>query len=468
MVEQIIGKVVLLGQWSYLLLFLTAFLESSAFIGLVVPGETVVVIAGFLSYNGYLNTWDCVLLAAGGAVMGDSMGYLLGSRVWRNYYRTHRKILFIREAYVEKTYAYFRRHGVSTVFFGRFISVLRLFVPMVAGMSEMPYGRFLFYNASGGILWSFTFVSLGFFFGESWQLAERWAGRVGVFVLFILIVVAVFLYFYGKIIKRKARYYAWFRARGARINSHPYVAGFKERHPEFVSLLVKRLSPGGYLGLHLTIGLTLSCVFMLIFGLMLKGLFNSYLLGETDPWLAGTIQYFNIAPVTSFMEYVSFLSGRSMVLAAGVLITPYFLAKRRYSFIAGYFTSVGGGIILIVMINAAVNWMLLAARPRHMWNVAWSFPGEHSVMSVVSFGILSYFVVREIRSWKGRVMAGTVAVFLVLLTGMSSVYLRLSHISEILAGYAGGLFWLSICITGLEVHRRKARSMRRAEKKQKK
>lgn len=464
MIEQLLGKIVLLGQWGYLFLFLSAFLESSAFVGLVIPGETIVVIAGFLSYNGYLYMWDCVLLAAAGAVLGDSVGYLLGSRVWRSYYNSNRRVFFIREAYVNRTYEYFRLHGEATVFFGRFISVLRLLVPVVAGMSGMSYGRFLLYNAGGGVVWALMFTSLGYFFGESWQLAEKWSGAAGVFMLFILILAAVFVYSYGKIIKRKARYYEWAGSAYAALRSHPYVTRFKERHPEVVSLLVKRLSPGGYLGLHLTVGLTLSSVFILIFGLMLEVIFNSYPLGETEALLASTVRYFNSPSIRAFMEYVSYLSGRHMVLAAGVLLTPYFLAKKRYSYIAGYFTSVVGGIVLVVMINAAVNWMLPMIRLRGLWNAAWSFPGEHSVMSTVSFGILSYFIIRGIRSWRGRVMTGTVAVFLALLTGMSSVYLGLSHISEILAGYAGGLFWLTVCITGLEVHRRKTDSRSRRGK----
>lgn len=460
--EQFISKVALLGQWGYLIIFLSAFLESSAFVGLIIPGETIVVISGFLAYHGYLNIWDCVLIAAAGAVMGDSVGYALGGHIGKGYFKTHKSLFVIKDYHIEKTYGYFRKHGPSTVFFGRYISFFRLFVPFVAGMSEMPYGRFLLYNAAGGITWAFLFTLLGYFFGESWQLAEVWAGRAGGFMVFILAIAAVFIYAYARIVKNKARLYAWFRAKYDSANSHPYVTGFKRRHPRAVSFLVNRLSPGSYLGLHLTVGLTLSSALILLFGLLLTSVFSSYPLAGTNPWLAARIQHFEIPAVTAFMKSVAYLSGRKAILGASLLIMPFLLGRKRYDYIAGYLASVIGGMVLIVTINSAVNWILPAARLKTLWNSSWSFPGEHAVMSTVFFGILCYFIIRGVRSWRVRVMTGTVAAFLVLLTGMSSVYLRLGHISEILAGYVGGLFWLSICVTGLSVYRRKAESRRRS------
>jgi membrane-associated phospholipid phosphatase len=88
----------------------------------------------------------------------------------------------------------------------------------------------------------------------------------------------------------------------------------------------------------------------------------------------------------------------------------------------------------------------------------WSFLSGHGVMSVIFYGIVTYFIVRSMRSWKPRVFIMIIAMFIVFLIGFSRIYLQVHYLSDVIAGYVGGLFWLTICITGLEVYRGKIES----------
>lgn len=454
MVEKILHIVGHLGHWGYLAIFLAAFLESSAFLGLMVPGESIVVIAGLLASQGTLEVGDCLWVIALGAVLGDSVGYSLGKAIGRGYFEKHHRLLLLKEKHIRKVDGYFQRHGGKTVFFGRFVGLLRAMAPFVAGMSRMPYRSFALYNIAGGVLWSVTFTLLGYYFGQSWQLVEKWSGRTGVFILFIVLIVVGFAYLYRKILSRQVEIYGWFQCRYNRFTDSQRIKSFVTRHPEAVAFIRERLSPRSYLGVHLTIGLLVSMVFVWIFG----GITEDILTGDpfvvVDKWVISHVLYFGAHPVTEFMKSVTFLGSGVTIASSSVIVIVSLALRKRIDYIAGYLTAILGDSILIVVLKEAIH------RPRPITETTliqvggWSFPSGHAMLSIVFYGIISYFIIRDLKSWRLQVLTCTLAGFLVFLIGLSRIYLQVHYLSDIVAGYAGGLFWLSICITGLEVYRR--------------
>ncbi len=179
------------GIVGYAILFALAFLESCAFIGVFVPGQIVVALAGFLAAHGYLNAYDCLWVVSVAVVMGESLSYYLGTLARSGYLERHHRLLRLKEKYLPATDAYFHSHGGKTVIIGRFVGVLRAFTPFVAGMARMSYFRFLIFSALGGTLWAGVFIAAGYVFGESWRLFERWSGRAGAALVLILIAVGI-------------------------------------------------------------------------------------------------------------------------------------------------------------------------------------------------------------------------------------------------------------------------------------
>lgn len=163
-----------LGYW---VVFFASFLEAIPFSGLIIPGNILLVVAGILSYEGYLDTYDMLFLAVLGAILGDVAGYYIGA-----FYRNGRKNISemergdrypFKKRYLEKTERFFEKHGGKSVFFGRFIGPLRPFVPFFAGASKMPLGRFMYYNIASALLWAFGFFFLGYLFEGSMRIVKR-------------------------------------------------------------------------------------------------------------------------------------------------------------------------------------------------------------------------------------------------------------------------------------------------------
>jgi undecaprenyl-diphosphatase len=181
-----------LGHWAYAFVFVVAALEASAFIGLVVPGETLTVAAGFLASAGALDLAPTIVAAALGAIAGDSIGYEMGRRLGRAWLVRHGARFGFGESRLARIEARFARYGGATIFLARFVGFVRAFAPFVAGAARMPYRQFLFFNVAGAGAWACVFVLVGYFVGESWWIAERWVGRVGLIAAVVVIAAALF------------------------------------------------------------------------------------------------------------------------------------------------------------------------------------------------------------------------------------------------------------------------------------
>jgi membrane protein DedA with SNARE-associated domain len=179
MLDWLIDIVWSIGPWGYVVVFIGAALESAAFLGLLVPGESLVIVSGALASAGLFEPPILIAVVSAGAVIGDSIGYELGHRLGRPWLLRRGTRLGFRKDRVEAVDAFFARHGGKAVLIGRFIGFLRALAPFVAGASRMPYGRFLAYNAAGAILWTVACVVLGYVLGAAWPIAEKWVGRAG-------------------------------------------------------------------------------------------------------------------------------------------------------------------------------------------------------------------------------------------------------------------------------------------------
>ena len=157
----------LVGPWLYLVAGGLAFGEAAVMLGLVLPGETALLVAGFAAYQGWIGLVPMIAVAVGAAALGDTVGYEMGLHLgprlrWSGLGRRVGEQRWIRAE------QFLRRHGGTAVLAGRFTAVLRALTPGLAGMSRMPYLRtFLPYNLAGAILWGAGCVLLGYGFSAS-------------------------------------------------------------------------------------------------------------------------------------------------------------------------------------------------------------------------------------------------------------------------------------------------------------
>jgi membrane protein DedA with SNARE-associated domain len=177
-------------RYGYLAVFAGVMLENA---GIPMPGETILLAAGFFAFAGHFSL--PVVIGAGvlGAVLGDNLGYFVGRRVGRPFVERYGRYVLLSPPRLAALGTFFVRHGAKTILIARFISGLRVFAACFAGMSYMPWCTFFIYNAAGAMLWAVTITLLGYFFGQSWGLLERWMGRLGVLGIAVVVIGLLFL-----------------------------------------------------------------------------------------------------------------------------------------------------------------------------------------------------------------------------------------------------------------------------------
>jgi membrane protein DedA with SNARE-associated domain len=175
----------LYGYWA---VFFGVMLENA---GVPVPGETILLIAGYFASTGKFHLGLVMLIAATGAVIGDNIGFAIGHHFGRSVLLRIGRFFFLtpkRFAYMEN---YFERHGNKTILVARFITGLRVFAALLAGASKMPWRVFIVFNLAGAVLWSVVITTLGYLFGQSLPLLVKWVGRSGTILLIAAVVVGI-------------------------------------------------------------------------------------------------------------------------------------------------------------------------------------------------------------------------------------------------------------------------------------
>lgn len=153
-----------MGAWSYGLLFAVIFVETGVVIMPFLPGDSLLFAAGSLAALGSFNPWILFGLLAAGAVLGDTVNYWIGHAIGPRVFNTHSR--FLKREYLDRTHAFYEKHGGKTIFLARFIPIIRTFAPFVAGVGRMSYGYFFTYNVVGGLVWTALFIFGGYFFGN--------------------------------------------------------------------------------------------------------------------------------------------------------------------------------------------------------------------------------------------------------------------------------------------------------------
>lgn len=174
----------------YLVVTLLVYIEDALFVGFVVPGESAAVLGGVVASQGRVNVVLLAALVVLAAITGDSTGYEIGRHFGPRILDL--KILEKRREKLDNAQDFLRRRGGSAVFLGRFVAFFRAVMPALAGMSRMPYLRFLTFNSLGGLVWGIGFVLVGYLAGASYKVVEKDIGT-GAAVVVAVVVVAFFI-----------------------------------------------------------------------------------------------------------------------------------------------------------------------------------------------------------------------------------------------------------------------------------
>jgi membrane protein DedA with SNARE-associated domain len=249
---QLVDRILGLHGWAVLaVVFLAPALEASAFLGVVVPGEIAVLLGGVLAFEHRAPLPAVLAFAVTGAIIGDSVGYLVGRR-WGRRLLDGSVGRLVPHQHLDRAERYLAERGGPAVFFGRFTAALRALIPGLAGMAGLHYRTFALYNAVGGAIWASGFVLLGYVAGTGWRRVEAVAKRASLLLLLALAATVALVLVVRWLIRHPDR----LTALGNRLLDRPWVAQLRDRYQRQLAFLARRLQPGGALGLSLTLSVT--------------------------------------------------------------------------------------------------------------------------------------------------------------------------------------------------------------------
>jgi len=445
-----------LGPWTYALVAAAAFLETGAFVGLVAPGETTVIVAGVIAGQGEIELLPLIGIVWLSCVLGDTASFLLGRRLGREFLVRHGPKVKIDSERLHRVESYFERHGGKTILIGRFIGLVRAVAPFVAGASGLRFGRFLPFSVIGCGLWSTLFSVLGFLFYRSFDQVTAVAGRATLAFGIVVAVVVGGIQIYRRLRheEERRRLAAWAHRQAARPPLRPIVSvlapvwrGVVRPVAAMVAPALRfgreRLTPGE-LGLELTSAMAVAGVGLYVFTVYASTLAGGAGVTPADRGLldlGGELRSDTTVSVAKVLtDLGSFATVATLLLGVGILLA----ARRSFAELAVLLT---GSVLIYVSVQLAKNGI---DRPRPAAPLdgaeGKSFPSGHAAYSTIWVGAavaLSRVVPGLARD--AVLIAAGLAIAAVI--GLSRIYLRVHYWSDVAGGWGLGAGLLALCAT---------------------
>jgi membrane protein DedA with SNARE-associated domain/membrane-associated phospholipid phosphatase len=449
-----------LGPYTYILVGVMAFLETGAFVGLVAPGETVVIVGGLVAGQGQIDIVVLIGLVWAAAFAGDTVSFLLGRRLGRAFLVKHGPRVRITEERLRQVEAFLRKHGGPTILIGRFLGLVRALAPFVAGASRMPLRNFLPYDILAAGIWATAFSLLGYVFWRSFdkvvEIAKKGALAFGTTVG--LVIGAVIAYRYLRVPENRATAKAWVDTQADRPLLRPLARIARPVYRRAAPPAWRRIAPAvrfawqritpGQLGLELTTLLAVAAVGSFVF-FGLGSLVEQREALRTDTRAFDLFANVETRWLDDAVELLTGLGGVSVAGTAVAIVVAFLLARRRW--IEG--AALGTGFVLTVVAVNLAKTVVDRGRPSDslVATDGSSFPSGHAAYAVAYIAIavaVAHAFPRNIYR-AGFVVAAIVVAAAV---GLSRVYLRAHFLSDVVAGWGLAAAIFALCgLVGLVV-----------------
>ena len=429
-----------LGAWTYLLVGALAFLETGAFVGLIAPGEFTVILGGAVAGQGEISLPLIIAVTWLAAFLGDSLSFMLGSKLGRGFLIRHGEKVRITEPRLRQVESYFSRHGGKTILIGRFIGLVRALAPFIAGSSHMRYRDFAPYSILGTGLWATGLILVGYFFSQSLDTVSKIVGRgLVAFGVLIGVVVAIALaYRHLRVPENRRRIVEGMERRRY---LRPLLALGRRLQPQ-ARFAWDRLTPGG-LGLELT---TLLAVLSVSLFVLIA--YWSVIVGDPGPTpgdqtAADIADSIRAGWLTDVAKAITDLGSGWVVVPLAAVAGVALALRRRWIELA---VLIGGVAIIAFMPGAIKGW---TERPRPQGGEVsapgYSFPSGHAARATLYTWLAVTLALRVVPGLTRRSLVIAAGIALTVLIGLTRVYLGVHWLSDVSAGWALGFAGFAMC-----------------------
>ena len=386
-------NIIVIGGYPFL--FLSVILEGLPLIGTIVPGHVAIITAGFLAHTGILNIWWVIILGLISAILGDSIGFYLGHRYGIHLIDKIKPYFFIKDEHIDKAQELISKHTGKAMILGRLSPVTRAIMPFLVGSAKTSHSRFWIFNIIGAVIWVGSSIALGYAFSFGYEAAAGYFGRAVV----IAVIFGVLMVWGYRFINIRFHIFRKYELFALIIN--------------IISLVVLALMVRDALA---------TTSFMANFDIYVNGFMNQHV---------GTLAI-NIA------ETLSNIGSIIIAIGAGLIVGGIFVfhGKWRSAFIM--ISSIISSFILFSFLKDFFG----RVRPENALQLLTdpSFPSGHATMAATFFFVCAYLFSQKIKYWVWRELFIVLCVLLTSAIGISRIILNVHWVSDIIAGWALGIF----------------------------
>jgi len=399
----------------YAVLFVFTLLEGIPLVGMAVPGHIAIIIAGFLARIGTLNLGWVIALSIAGAILGDYAGFLIGRKYGMGFIDRLRPYFFITDDHIARARDLLGRHTGKAMVIGRFTPATRALMPFLVGTGETSAGKFWVFNIIGGVSWAVISVLIGYVFGAGYHAAAGYLGK-----LIVVAILAAVIIVWGY--------------RFVNMRFHVF-----KRYELFA------------------LGLNLIALFIL--ARMVQDAFSAQsFMANFDIWVSGHIVDPDSATVliptglAVAAYWVTTIGSMAVTAAAGVLMGLWLLVKEKWRSAAIMLASIGTASFAV----GTLKEFFMRARPDyaatsilHLAGAVLedpSFPSGHAAMAAAFFTAFAYLLAPRMRTWVKRELVILFSVLAIIAIGLSRILLNVHWVSDVIAGWALGVFLATACI----------------------
>ena len=433
-------------NYAALLAFLFAFGETLIALGFFLPGSTFLLFLGVLAGQGYIDIKSILIFGIAGAYAGDISNYYLGRRYGATLIK--KPWLHLSDDSLNKARRFLDTHGAKSIFFARFLPGLKESVSFIAGSLKMNRIKFLIWDFFGAVGWGLEFIGVGFLFSASFTLAQAWLTRTSI-VIAILITLFFLLFLLKRFIARNAKAVKetllyFFKA----FLNIPALKNFIVAHPKLTQFIKNRFHYETFYGLPLTL---LSLLFAYLFALF-SGIIEDFLTKDpivyVDKIIANLMLSWRSAELNNFFTWITYLGKEEVIIAFLITATIILLLYRKFGELIALYVSFAGSVVFIFLGKMAFH------RPRPemalYYEPTFSFPSGHATIAISFYGFIGYLLMRRVKDFKIKVDIFFITTILVLLIGISRIYLDEHYLSDVYAGYLLGSLWVIVAIALLK------------------